>query len=63
MKRFNYLNSLMRKKHILRKDLAHLTHIPERTLAHYISGDSQPSVDRALKIAKALNVTVERIWG
>jgi DNA-binding XRE family transcriptional regulator len=63
LRRFNYLYSLMSKKHVLRKDLAHMTHIPERTLAHYIAGDAEPGVYRALKIARALNVNVERIWG
>jgi len=54
------LRTLLDYKYISVKELAEMTGIPKRSLENYLSSRaSMPPADYALKIAKALNVTVE----
>lgn len=44
-------------------DVARRAEMPQRTYQNYEMGIREPSVTSAIKIAKALNTTVEEIWG
>lgn len=44
---------------IIIKELSEKTGIPKRTLDSYVNRDRTPSAEIAVKIARALNVTVE----
>ena len=54
------LRALLDYEYISVKELAEMTGIPKRSLENYLSSRaSMPPADYALRIAKALNVTVE----
>jgi transcriptional regulator with XRE-family HTH domain len=54
------LRELLKFNYMEQKELAAKAEIPLRSLENYLSKDSSmPSADRAVRIAKALGVTVE----
>lgn len=44
-------------------DLADILETSQVVLCNYESGRTIPRVDRAIRVANALNTTVEELWG
>ena len=50
------------ERHLTQKELAELSGIPQPRLSRYENNRETPSLEIALKIARALNCPVEDIW-
>lgn len=57
------VDSELKFQGISRKELSYLVNVKEMTIHKGIERDSVPSADTALKIAKALNVSLEYLLG
>ena len=58
-----YLNikNYRKKKGISQSELSKLTGIPQTTISGWEKGVGEPSITRALLLAKVLNITVENL--
>lgn len=57
------LNEALEKRDVRPVDLAKRTDIPEATISQYRSGYAKPKYERIVKIADALNVSLEWLMG
>lgn len=48
---------------LTQKDMADKLHIKVRSYQRYESGEREPRLEMAVRIAEILNTTVEAIWG
>jgi len=56
------LKEIRLKKGITQVELAKHVGISQQTISHYETGRAKPSLDVAVKLAKALGVSVEEIY-
>ena len=59
----NKLKSILEERKMSQKDLAELSENNCPNINRYVKSGRVPNVVTALKIAKALGLTVEHIWG
>ncbi|MCF0113692.1 MAG: helix-turn-helix transcriptional regulator [Bacilli bacterium] len=57
------MRTLMQKKGLTQKQLATITEITEPSLSKYLSGERTPRVDVIVKLANALETTVDYLLG
>ena len=56
------LKEIRLKKGVTQVELAKHVGISQQTISHYETGRAKPSLDVAVKLAKALGVSVEEIY-
>jgi len=56
------LKELRQKKEFTQTRLAEIISISNKTISHYETSRAKPSLDVAVKLAKALEVSVEEIY-
>lgn len=57
-----YLSNLLEERGLSQKSLSRLTEIRESTISDWINGKYLPKQDKRLLIAKALNISPERLY-
>lgn len=59
---FNRINLFRQEKRLSRKDLADLVSVNPQTIGYLERGDYRPTVELALKLARAFGVSVETLF-
>ncbi len=59
---FNRINLFRRERGLSRKELADLVSVNPQTIGYLERGDYRPTVELALKLAKAFDVRVETLF-
>lgn len=59
----NKLKSILEERKMSQKDIAELSGNNFPSISRYVNDIRTPNVEKVLKIAKALGLTVEYIWG
>lgn len=59
----NFLKEYRTAKKLTQKQVAFFCDISERQYIRYETGAQEPSIRIALRIARALDTTVEELWG
>ena len=57
------LHRIMAEKRLTQKELAEMTNIPQPTISAYITGGRPGSTANILKLAKALDVSIDELLG
>ena len=58
----NRLGLVLIAEDMTQNELARKLYVKPQTISHYVRGHRMPTIEMALKIAKALGVKVEDIW-
>lgn len=58
----NNIRELLEKKGITQKELANLIGVTETAMSRYVNGNRIPKATTCIKIAKALDCTVEELY-
>jgi len=57
------LESILRERGIKKTWLAQQVGVSNGTMTRLCSGESKPTIDVALKIARVLETSIEELWG
>ena len=57
------IRELRKEKGLTQNELAEISHVPRICIARYETGEHQPGMGNAQKIASALGVTVDELIG
>lgn len=58
----SFLREIIKENGLKQKHVAEKAGISERHFSHIVRGESVPTLENGIRIAKALNKTVEEIW-
>ena len=59
----NKINEILEKKNIKQADLCRMTDISTALMSKYSTGKVSPTLENAIKIADALNITLDELAG
>lgn len=59
----NRITELLKEKGMTQADVCKITGLPSSLLSNYATGKASPSLERAILIADALNVTLDELVG